>query len=196
MTAREFEKFWESNYEDCPMIGNVLRKSFNERWFRIHSLPESRRYPKNKKHWNILLERHNQIITDIVGNDSKVILVTGSYYIEENAVFDDDDENFFKPYNLIEIGNVDLHKLDPVNYDSGQIFKPSFTEIIWNANEYDSILTAVAEDEIRFFFISQDKNTIIAPYDGGIDFIMKDTKTKDFYKEKYRAWLPQNDQGL
>lgn len=160
MTVKEFEKFWEFNYRDCPMIGYLLRKSFHDRWFRIHSLPESRRYPKNKKHWNIILRRHNKIITDIVGSESKVILITGSYYIHENSIFLDEHQNFFKPYNLIEIGNVDLHKLDPVNYDSGQIFKPLFTEVIWNANEYDSILTAVAEDEIRFILISPDKNAI------------------------------------
>ena len=91
---------------------------------------------------------------------------------------------------------MDLHKFDKVSYDKGHIFSPSFIEVIWNANEYNSILKAAAKDEIKFFFVSPDKNVIISPYDGGIDFIMKDNKTRDFYKTKYNAWLSQTESGL
>jgi len=87
MTAKEFEIFWEFNYGDCPMIGYLFRKAFPDKWFRIHSLPESRRFPKNEKHWNILLERQNQIITDILGNNGAVFLVTGSYYMNDGHDF-------------------------------------------------------------------------------------------------------------
>ena len=196
MTLNEFKTFWESNYGDCPMIGYVLRETFLNRWFRIHSLPESRRYPENDKQWDLLLERHNQVITDIFGIDAEIILVTGSHDMNDGPIFVKEDENLFKPYNFIKTDNVDLYKLDPANYNNGQIFKPAFTKLVWNSGEYNPILAAVAEDKTRFLFISKDKNAIIAPYDGGIDFIMKDIETKDFYKEKYKAWLPQTESGL
>lgn len=189
MTIEELQLYWKSNYGNCPMIGYLLRNAFPDRWFRIHSLPESRRYPRNKKDWKILLERHNQIITDILGKGANVLLITGSYYFNDNHDFINEEHVALKKYAFTEITDVDLYKLNQQNYDEGQIFRPLFTKVFWNANQYDAILKAVADDQIRLFFLSIEKNVIIAPYDGGIDFIMKDTETRDFYKSKYKEWL-------
>jgi hypothetical protein len=195
MTAKELEVYWESNYGNCPMIGYLFSTAFPDRWFRIHSLPQSRRYPKHTKDWKILLERHNQIITDILGNDTNVLLITGSYHFDDNHNFINEDHDVFKKYDFNAITDVDLHKLSHHNYDEGQIFRPSFTKVSWNQNKYDTVLSAVADDHIRLFFLSIEKNVIIASYDGGIDLILKDTETRDFYKSKYKEWLSITEIG-
>jgi len=57
-------------------------------------------------------------------------------------------------------------------------------------------LRDIADDRLRTFFISSGNQAIAAPYDGGIDFILKDIETKDFYKEKYKDWLSARQDGL
>jgi len=41
-----------------------------------------------------------------------------------------------------------------------------------------------------------DKKIIIAPYDGGVDLILKDIETRNIYKQKYSDWLSQREDGL
>ena len=116
-------------------------------------------------------------------------MVTGSYYMNDGHDFINEEHDVFKKYDFTVITDVDAYKLNQQNYYEGQMFRPSFTKIFWNQHQYDTVLSAVADDQIRFFFLSIEKNIIIAPYDGGIDFIMKDTETRDFYKSKYKEWL-------
>jgi len=37
---------------------------------------------------------------------------------------------------------------------------------------------------------------IAAPYDGGVDFILKNNQTRDNFKEKYKEWLSEREDGL
>ena len=71
-----------------------------------------------------------------------------------------------------------------------------FSEQIWQSNKFDSILKDIADDQLRAFFISEEKKLIIAPYDGGVDLILKDTETRNIYKRKYSDWLSQREDGL
>jgi hypothetical protein len=45
-------------------------------------------------------------------------------------------------------------------------------------------------------FLSFEKNVIVAPYDGGVDCILKDVETRDYFKNKYKAWLSKREDGL
>lgn len=71
-----------------------------------------------------------------------------------------------------------------------------FSEQNWHPHKFDNLLKDIAEDNLRAFFVSVYKELIIAPYDGGVDFILKDTKTRDFYKQKYISWLSIRQDGL
>ncbi|MCK6616008.1 MAG: hypothetical protein L6Q51_00020 [Cyclobacteriaceae bacterium] len=65
-----------------------------------------------------------------------------------------------------------------------------------NQTYHDWLLREIANDKTRAFFVSFDKNEIVAPYDGGIDFILKDILTKEKYKNKYKQWLSEREDGL
>ncbi len=58
------------------------------------------------------------------------------------------------------------------------------------------LLKEIAEYELRAYFISIAKECIIAPYDGGMDIILKDTATRDRYKLKYQEWLSLREDGM
>jgi hypothetical protein len=197
MTAEEFNMFWISNYPETVPISHYFKHDYFDRWFRIHNLPESKRYADNDEEWSILLHRQNQIITDLLGENSNFLLVTGEYTME----------GYTELHSLTEVGSLaqipfillakmDLNKLRPDEYDPGAFYHPMFSEQIWVPQKFDNILREIAYDNLRAFFISIEKELIIAPYDGGIDFILKNSETRDLYKEKYNSWLSSRQDGL
>jgi hypothetical protein len=89
-----------------------------------------------------------------------------------------------------------LHKLSLDEYDEGQTFRPAFSETVWNSSKHDLLLKEIANDGARAFFVSLDNKVIVAPYDGGIDFILKDTETRNIYKQNYKEWLSEREDGF
>lgn len=196
MAPNEFNKLWILNYPDTVPISHLFKHDYIDRWFRIHSLPDSKRYADNDEEWSILLLRQNEIITDLFGVDSKVILVTGEYNWNERTTHIIDDEEVFKNYSFLRLDNIDLCKLNPDSYDEEEVYWPAFAETAWSPNQHDKLLKEIANDNTRAFFVSFDKNVIVAPYDGGVDIILKDSLTRDHYKNKYKEWLSIHEDGL
>lgn len=71
MTVDIFEEVWEKMFPLSPPVSHILRVAYPERWFRIHSLPESKRYPEDDAEWTILLARQNCLVEDLLGKESK-----------------------------------------------------------------------------------------------------------------------------
>src|SRR3954470_19119956 len=82
MTKEQFKSFWTARYSDTIPISHSFRHDHSDRWFRIHSLPESKRYADNGEEWKVLLDRQNTIMNEVLGEKSKVLIVTGDYYFE------------------------------------------------------------------------------------------------------------------
>ncbi len=197
MTKQEFQKYWTLNYLDNIPLSHLLRQEYSDRWFRIHSLPESKRYAENDKEFEIILNRQNEIITDIFGLETNILLVTGEYNWGDNkAIHITDEQEIYKTYSFTRLDNIDLYKFNSEDYDEFDIYRPAFTETTWSLNKHDKILLEIAEDKTRAFFMSFEKNVIVAPYDGGVDFILKDNLSKEFYKNKYIHWLSEREDGL
>lgn len=65
---KEPEDWWQSHYGAAIPIAHRLRFQVPDRWFRIHSLPQSKRYPQKPSEYSGLLARHNTVATDILGS--------------------------------------------------------------------------------------------------------------------------------
>ena len=197
MTPEQFKEFWTSTYPETLPIQHFFKHDYLDRWFRIHSLPQSKRYADTEQEWSILLTRHNTIITDILGDNVKIFLVTGDYnYNEPTEAHITEEEPSFLNFSFQRLEDIDLFELSPEQYDKGQVYRPAFAEAVWKPHQHDNLLKEIADDKIRAFFISPDRRTIAAPYDGGIDLVLKDKETRDFYKEKYKGWLSEREDGL
>ena len=197
MTKEDFQELWTLNYPNTVPISYLFKHDYSDRWFRIHSLPESKRYADNDTEWEILLSRQNEIITDLFGLDTPILLVTGEYnWGDQRTIHITEEEEIFKPFAFIRLDNIDLFKIDSEQYDEPDIYRPAFTRTVWKPNYHDNILREIATDKIRAFFVSFDKKVIVAPYDGGVDFVLKDSLTKENYKNKYRQWLSEREDGL
>ena len=75
MIGREFEKFWNNYFNQTIPLNYLFKEVYRERWLRIHSLPQSKRYPDNDLEMNIILQRQNQIISDIYNENEEIYLV-------------------------------------------------------------------------------------------------------------------------
>ncbi|PKK37048.1 hypothetical protein BWI96_09230 [Siphonobacter sp. SORGH_AS_0500] len=197
MTKEGFQKLWTLNYPDTVPISYLFKHDYSERWFRIHSLPNSKRYAEDESEWQILLSRQNEIITDFFGLETPFLIVAEEYNWGDNRqIHITDEEDIFKPFSFVRLDNIELNKIDSEEYNEPDIYRPAFALTIWKPKYHDNLLREIANDNIRAYFISFDKNVIVAPYDGGVDFILKDITTKENYKNKYRQWLSEREDGL
>lgn len=58
---------WLQVSDKIPPVGHMLRNNFSNQWFRIHSLPESKRYPDSEEETTLLLDRHVKVANEVLG---------------------------------------------------------------------------------------------------------------------------------
>ena len=193
MQEKEFIDYWNKNYPEALPINYELKTVYPERWFRIHSLPESKRYAESESEYQIILDRQNTLINDLIDNNTEIITLFGLYT-------DDITNNNYKELNdfgeFVKVEAIDLQKERPKENEH-ELFLDIYIKIdYWTSNSKNEMLKAIADDEIRAMFISPSSNYIIAPYDGGVDIIVDSIEKRDALKLKYYEWLSEREDGL
>lgn len=197
MTAAEFTTFWNANYHETIPLQHHFKHDYPKRWLRIHSLPQSKRYAETTDEWKVLLHRQNNVATELLGNGSKIVIVTGEYQLKAAIEMHTlDDAESIKHYAFSELPSLSLHTISPDEFEEGDVYKPRFTVETWSPHKFNDILRDIANDDLRAFFISIENKNIVAPYDGGIDIIVKDEAEQNGYKLKYKDWLSLRVDGL
>lgn len=192
MTSNKLTESWSSNFPNFSPIAHELKDEFNERWFRIHTLPESKRYPENEQEFSEILSRHNSILTDLFGANHKYYLLTNSYGLSL--------EKIKKEAKLVKL-NLQKNYWQSVNI-AEKDFEPyywhiHFDEKDWAEGSVDDLFRLVANDAIgNVILFSADKKIVYHPYDGGADIIFENCDLRDFYKEKYKDWLSIHPSGF
>ncbi len=192
MEKEEFKSLWKIKFPEAYPIGNELKWIYEKRWFRIHSLPDSKRYAETEKEYEIILKRQNEIIDDLIGDD-EVILLYGLYRDDRS------NSNYakiaeFKDFQKAD--TIELHKIRPKENENELYLDIYVKHINWKSNERNEILRAIADDEIRMMIIYPKKNRIISPYDGGVDLILESEDVKNNYEEKCQKWSSKHPKGL
>lgn len=189
----EFTSIWKSKFPESYPIGYELKWIYDKRWFRVHSLPESKRYAENEEEYQIIYKRQNQIIQDILGYHSRVVLSFGLY---SNDLTNNNYKEITEFGEFEKVDTLELHKINPEEYEDEYYFDVYAKESTWETNKRNDILKSIADDEIRMMIISFEKNRIINPYDGGMDLILESEIKRDYYKSKYKEWLSKHPEGL
>ena len=186
MIGREFEKFWNNYFNQTIPLNYLFKEVYHERWLRIHSLPQSKRYPDNDLEMNIILQRQNQIISDIYNENEEIYLVMANiiHKKEKHELI-----NFYPNLNFERSYSIELEKHFSNNFNNDEILDVFVCEKKWNLNSYDEILKDIANDISRVFFISLNNKIIVSPYDGGIDIIFNSETDKNIHREKYKEWI-------
>ncbi|MBT29689.1 MAG: hypothetical protein CMO01_08500 [Thalassobius sp.] len=193
MTESEFLDYWNQEYPETFPINYDLKWVYPHRWFRIHSLPESKRYTESADEYKIILDRQNQLINDLIGEESEVVISFGLY---TNEITSDNYKELTDFGEFLKVLTIDLHKEKPEEYDDEMYFDIYIKIENWRNGNRDEILKAIADDKIRAMFISPSKKCVIAPYDGGVDVIVDTTEKRDNFKIKYKAWISDREDGM
>ena len=193
MNKEEFNKYWKKHYPESHLIGFELKNIYPNRWLRIHSLPESKRYAESEIEYQTILERQNTVISDLFGENSKIILSFGLYNTESNNNKSIELTEFGKYEKLKTIA---LHKVKPEEYQDECFYHVYIRNENWKRNSKDKLLRTIADDEFRALLISPKTNCIVSPYDGGIDIIVESQQKRNELKEKYKDWLSERKDEL
>jgi hypothetical protein len=185
MKVDEFNKYWEDNYLNWKPISYELRHSEVDRWFRIHSLPESKRYAESEEEYLELLRRQNALFLKLIGNNTEVVLCQFRYR------YDDTVMSYNKIPDLVGFSLVDSFVS---NEDTMTDIFICITQ--WIEGKYDKLLREIADGESSVMFICPFNNCILAPYDGGMDIIADSTDERNKLKAKYSQWLSAREDGM
>jgi hypothetical protein len=175
---QRFLTYWNALYPETPPIHHFFKHRLSNRWARIHSLPEAKRYADTKAEWDELEQRQNAVIDSLVPRGAQIRIVINLIEI---------DNFLFKAFNLENIG-VFVDQDGETVYQSFQFFTT------WESHSLNSFLNMIAEEQLRAFIIGPD--CLIAPYDGGMDLILKDVQTCWAFKRKFKNWLSSRLDGL
>jgi hypothetical protein len=185
MTSESFHKNWAETFSNVIPVSHYFKHAFPERWARIHNMPESKRYAETDDESKLILFRQNQVISDVLGGNTRVLLVSADF-----------TEPIFKLYSFTPVDKIDLHAIKPDEYEKDTVCLLAVAEIEWQSGKHDALLKAIADWEVSAFLVSFVPPLILAPYDGGMDIILKDTVSRDAVKAKYRDWLSARPDGL
>ena len=111
------------------------------------------------------------------------------------------NDDSFSHLELTKLKHIELDKLVPDSLlpdenRPGEVYNLFVAEVSWQSGAHDSILKDIANWVTTAMFISAAATCVIAPYDGGMDVLVKDTATRDRYKEKYGDWLSKREDGM
>lgn len=189
MNLNKFKDDWKKTYKDLPPISNILREKIKDNWFRIHSLPESKRYAENEKETEIILERHNEIAAEVLGLDEDCLIVIGLHGEKKDQI--QIDYSWSNNFNFIYFGETKIEE----NPDFFMFQYASLEK--WVKNKFNKILLDVANFKTGpVMFINSTNFNIYAPYDGGADIFIPDPIKKENIKFKYKNWLSDHPKGL
>jgi hypothetical protein len=193
MNKTEFNKYWNINYPESNQIGHELKSVYPNRWLRIHSLPESKRYAESEDEYQIILNRQNKLISELIGENTEIIITSGQYETELKDEISTELNNYGK---FEKCRTIELHKIYPEEYEDEFFYYVYFKPDIWKLNSKNELLKNIADDEFRAMFVCPKRNCIVAPYDGGIDVIVNTQEKRDELKIKYKDWISKREDGM
>lgn len=191
MLSEEINGFWAEEFGDALPVASALKWKFQERWFRIHTLPKSKRYPDSESEYEEIFSRHNTVLEDLFDSEEKFILASTSCSGDAEPIRSPKIEEMGLQQNFWQSIQVDEEA-------PGETHCHVFIDFVrWKVGLLDALFRLVADDEIsEVMLISVEGNFVYHPYDGGADLILKDSITRDRYKQKYVHWLSVRPDGL
>jgi hypothetical protein len=186
---------WPSWYPDAPPVGFLLRDAYPERWLRIHSLPDAKRYPTSGFDYAELLRRHNTVADDVVGAGSLCAVLVLHTCKGRGA------DTVGRAAGLTD-GALPLVAALPAELsdeERGVFAAPMCLfgmQTTWSRGGFDRFITEVAEDRSNGVVVCLQSGRVYAPYDGGADLFYLTEHERDLARVRHRAWASARDDGL
>ena len=171
-----FQEVWRSFYGERVPIAYLLREAQTPHWLRVHSLPESRRYPRDEEEMGEVLRRQGIVAGELLAGAPCLLFFP----------------DFARPLLRPRRG----HWLCRYSEDGVRITM-FCVAAQWNAPEFASLLRAVANDKVSYVSWMNTRNgEIFAPYDGGADLFVRSSKRRQELRARYGDWLSKHPAGV
>lgn len=186
---------WAEWYPDAPPVGFLLRHADGDRWLRIHSLPESQRYPQSGAEHAEILHRHNAAASDVLGLGRRCALLC--YAPCEGRWSGELGRQAGVSHGALPyIGALPAELWAE---DDGCFTGPMClfgVELTWTPGVLDVFVTASATDDVRGLVVCLETGAVYAPYDGGADLFYGSVGERDAARLRFSAWLSPYPSGL
>ena len=194
MDSLQFNSYWDSHYPECEPIPYWLREIYSERWFRIHALPESKRYPDNELEYETILVRHNALLGELARPDEELIFVSATYsetpeYVLGSVALSAEDRGGW--WRTVPVHELENDFENPNYWHFFANPKP------WQPRTLDPLLRPIADNSIaNCLLVSHESHWIYHPYDGGADIIVQCQSHRDQLQQKFSGWLSSHPDGV
>jgi hypothetical protein len=186
---------WQKVFRSVPPVGWKLRDAFPDRWARIHSLPDSKRYAESDEERQVLLERQLLVAQFVLNPKAHCYFFTHRYVVEA-----DESTRDAAP----AIGGAPLTEQwrEPAETDKAmddgarEELRILGAKGMWPPERIEVTLLAVGNDEDRLVVLSRDTGQVFAPYDGGVDVILSGPAAVQRFRDRFAAWLSMREDGL
>jgi hypothetical protein len=160
-----------------------MREAFPEYWLRIHSLPNSKRYPGDKAEQQIVFDRYSCFGSALLGEGARCLIIQSCFNGSQRSA-----------ELMPELKWTQVHRVDEGDEDAWDSW---MTHITWDAAAVRTLLMAIADDqEAHIAFVSEVTDCVFIPYDGGADGFSFDTAFLQQLKEEFAAWRSNHPLGL
>jgi hypothetical protein len=174
--------FDDEQFAEIYPVSFIMRKALSDYWFRIHSLPDSKRYPQTESDWDILLKRHRSV--------ADVVLTEGSRCLVHYTLFD--ESGFPEP----TIPSLDWRARRAQHYDDDQKLYTQSAVTVWSFDTFRPWIIRCSEAELGWIsFHSMHTDAIYSPYDGGADIFSLDASFIANMKSRFADWKSPHPTG-
>jgi len=189
-----FENLWRKNFGNTPPLGHRLREKFSSRWIRFHALPISKRYADNDAEYSVIISRANTLMNEIFDSDEALYIVS-SRADKIPSVTNYDIFPYTKNSRRLSYA---FSWMDPESEPADRFtWSTHSKKLAWNEGQFNDVFLKIADEEdYGILFANSDLSSLVAPYDGGYDLILENTKVAQTLRKKYMSWTSPRSDGL
>jgi len=177
---------WKRAFGNALPAAFLLRQHLSDRWVRVHSLPESKRYADSASEYEEILSRQNSVGSFVLGEGNRCTLFIARF---------GEDRQWSDDALIALIGGVPTHLL--ASDDPEEPMQFFGLQATWRKHAFDKLICAVADDKTGpVLFANADAHAIYAPYDGGADLFFPSSSEANMAKSRFGSWLSTREDGL
>lgn len=182
---------WTKAFGANLPVGYLLRESLPDRWLRIHSLPQSKRYAETTEEYAVLLARQNEVATTLLGVGSVCTWVVARYIAKKEEV------DWSAESAELGLKVKGCESWGRPHYDEDVYYAFGSAECEWRPGAFDDLIRLVADDAAgQVLCFSHTTSQVYSPYDGGADLFFERKEMIAKFRERWSRWLSYREDGL
>lgn len=181
---------WRSHFGGSRPAAFLLREEIPNRWVRIHSLLESRKYADSDAEFHELESRHSEVAGRMLKSASCYL-----FWFHFGAEPDRSSEATLKTYfelDLVRIRDFDLDADDDCDSLRFQVAPFPFS-----AHKIKKLVLGINDELVSNILIADlERFTVYAPYTGGADLFFPSAEEASSAKVRWKQWLSGRSDSL